>query len=100
MNKAALAHMEDFLENLRLVLPALRFDFLTEQLPTTTIAEPVLTDSSFVFLRWKFLDLVFELEHALSNIRENLLLKRVQSPEANGSALLALTRVMLDCIKS
>lgn len=49
LSKAALAHMEDFLENLRLVLPALRFDFLTEQLPTTTIAEPVLTDSSFVF---------------------------------------------------
>ncbi|RBW54764.1 GIY-YIG nuclease family protein [Ruegeria sp. A3M17] len=31
LSKAALAHMEDFLRNLRLVLPALRFDFLTEQ---------------------------------------------------------------------
>ncbi len=31
LSKAAHAHMEDFLRNLRLVLPALRFDFLTEQ---------------------------------------------------------------------
>lgn len=31
LSKAAAAHMEDFLINLRLVLPALRFDFLTEQ---------------------------------------------------------------------
>jgi len=31
LSKAATAHMEDFLNNLRLVLPALRFDFLTEQ---------------------------------------------------------------------
>lgn len=31
LSKAAQAHMEDFLQNLRLVLPALRFDFLTEQ---------------------------------------------------------------------
>lgn len=31
LSKAAMAHMEDFLRNLRLVLPALRFDFLTEQ---------------------------------------------------------------------
>lgn len=31
LSKAATAHMEDFLSNMRLVLPALRFDFLTEQ---------------------------------------------------------------------
>ncbi|WP_299296540.1 GIY-YIG nuclease family protein [uncultured Tateyamaria sp.] len=31
LSKAAVAHMEDFLSNLRLVLPALRFDFLSNQ---------------------------------------------------------------------
>ncbi|MDE9450434.1 MULTISPECIES: GIY-YIG nuclease family protein [Paracoccaceae] len=43
LSKAALAHMEDFLKNLRLVLPALRFDFLTEQTKpkvATTSSEP------------------------------------------------------------
>ncbi|MEE4296015.1 MAG: GIY-YIG nuclease family protein [Wenzhouxiangella sp.] len=31
LSKASKAHMEDFISNLRLVLPALRFDFLTEK---------------------------------------------------------------------
>lgn len=31
LSKAATAHMEDFLDKLKLVLPALKFDFLTEQ---------------------------------------------------------------------
>lgn len=42
LSEAAQAHMDDFLENIYLVLPALRFDFLTEETkadvpkPTTT----------------------------------------------------------------
>ena len=43
LNKAATAHMEDFLRNLRLVLPALRFDFLTEQTKPSSDSFPAST---------------------------------------------------------
>jgi predicted GIY-YIG superfamily endonuclease len=36
LSEAALAHMEDFLQNIYLVLPALRFDFFTEKLHAPT----------------------------------------------------------------
>ncbi|MFA3920480.1 GIY-YIG nuclease family protein [Ruegeria hyattellae] len=44
LSEAAKAHMDDFLENIYLVLPALRFDFLTEDTKpdSPTSAEPVI----------------------------------------------------------
>lgn len=51
LSKAAQAHMEDFLQNLRLVLPALRFDFLTEQAkPKNPIVSPELINSTVFFV--------------------------------------------------
>lgn len=49
LSKAAHAHMEDFLSNLRLVLPALRFDFLSDQspLPVDLNSDPL--DNAFVY---------------------------------------------------
>lgn len=41
LSEAAKAHMEDFLENIYLVLPALRFDFFTEQTKDDSPAAPV-----------------------------------------------------------
>lgn len=49
LSEAAKAHMEDFLENIYLVLPALRFDFFTEQTKDDSPAArgPVASDVVF-----------------------------------------------------
>jgi len=53
LNEAARAHMDAFLENLYLVLPALRFDFLTEQIKTESpiSATPQKTDVTYFTLQ-------------------------------------------------
>lgn len=49
LSEAAKAHMEDFLENIYLVLPALRFDFFTEQTKDDTPAATAPAASGAVF---------------------------------------------------
>ena len=53
LNEAARAHMDVFIENLYLVLPALRFDFLTEQIKTESpiSATPQKTDVTYFTLQ-------------------------------------------------
>ncbi len=53
LNEAARAHMDAFLENLYLVLPALRFDFLTEQIKAESpiSATPQKTDVTYFTLQ-------------------------------------------------
>jgi len=55
LSKAATAHMEDFLEKLQLVLPALRFDFLSEQaVPTSKpVAETSAEEITYFVLKTK-----------------------------------------------
>ena len=53
LSKAATAHMDDFLRNLRLVLPALRFDFLTEPTGPTTDQETKNTFGATTFLYFR-----------------------------------------------
>ena len=49
LSKAALSHMSDFLENLRLVLPALRFDFLTDQIESEESDSTTKSQNEFVY---------------------------------------------------
>lgn len=56
LSKAARAHMDDFLENIYLVLPALRFDFLLEQTKKLPVVaeektEPPVADFTFEVAR-------------------------------------------------
>ena len=44
LSEAAVAQMDDFLKNILLVLPALRFDFLTENTVPQTRSEPELSE--------------------------------------------------------
>jgi hypothetical protein len=49
LSEAARAHMEDFLENIYLVLPALRFDFFTEQAKDDSPASPEQTSNAAAY---------------------------------------------------
>lgn len=53
LSEAARAHMEDFLENIYLVLPALRFDFLSEQTKDDSPAAPAPTTSGAVYFTFE-----------------------------------------------
>jgi hypothetical protein len=53
LSEAARAHMEDFLENIYLVLPALRFDFLSEQSKDDSPAELAPTTSGAVYFTFE-----------------------------------------------
>jgi len=53
LSEAARAHMEDFLENIYLVLPALRFDFLSEQTKDDSPAAPAPTKSAAVYFTFE-----------------------------------------------
>lgn len=55
LSKAATAHMEDFFSNLRLVLSALRFDFLTDQAKSKRIdeSEPLHDNRTYFVLKTK-----------------------------------------------
>ncbi|TDE36324.1 GIY-YIG nuclease family protein [Antarcticimicrobium sediminis] len=49
LSEAARAHMDDFLENIYLVLPALRFDFFTAQVKDDSPASPDQTTTDAVY---------------------------------------------------
>jgi hypothetical protein len=49
LSEAARAHMDDFLENIYLVLPALRFDFFSEQAKDDSPASPERNSGSAVY---------------------------------------------------
>ncbi|HBB82460.1 MAG TPA: DUF4357 domain-containing protein [Sulfitobacter sp.] len=53
LSEAARAHMDDFLENIYLVLPALRFDFFTEQTKDDSPAAPDKTTGSAVYFTFE-----------------------------------------------
>lgn len=57
LSEAARAHMDDFLENIYLVLPALRYDFFSENRKILTFEQPDKIESSAV----KFVTMVPEL---------------------------------------
>ncbi|MDE4063793.1 GIY-YIG nuclease family protein [Phaeobacter gallaeciensis] len=53
LSEAAKAHMDDFLENIYLVLPALRFDFFNEQAKADSPSSPERTSSDAVFFTFE-----------------------------------------------
>jgi len=53
LSEAARAHMSDFLENLYLVLPALRFDFFTEQTKDDSPSVPAQTSADAVHFTFR-----------------------------------------------